>query len=392
MAAALHRTALLGPCIAAALLAGCVSDNAASLPAPPVASQALGERSVGLGGTLSTRDGMQIYGFAIASNGRDGLLATPEHIEAFNANTGRVTGSFPKTTPAGTTYSLDGIFTGNVALVTRYVVPNGKIYAKRFYSVIRPSSAGTFTGRWTPPIKDVNVYQAGPNFTSASTALFAIELRRQDRPVLIVSNVEKNTFGAVVHLDPSSFSLGDQPQLAQDTVTNQAVFATSPDGGAVGGAAPINVLADMTTGHLTQFEGLNNGPYGAGFVNGLAVDSATGIAVTTTELNAQVEFYDLATETGTAVQLPCTGPASQENSGSGIATDAVNKLVLVTDPVYCDGSQGSAIVVYDESGNLVESITGFSFGPGASPPIVVPSKRMGWAYGPNPNQLQQFFY
>jgi hypothetical protein len=74
--------------------------------------------------------------------------------------------------------------------------------------------------------------------------------------------------------------------------------------------------------------------------------------------------------------------------------DPVNKLFLVTDTYYCDGSQGSAIVVYDEKGNQVETITGFSFFIGEPAPVLNPGKRMGWAFG-GPNgwsQLQQFFY
>ncbi len=130
-------------------------------------------------------------------------------------------------------------------------------------------------------------------------------------------------------------------------------------------------------------------------MNGVAVDPNTGVAATTTELNAQVEFYDLKKKTGiTFAQLPCTGDTDQGNSGSGIAVDPVNKLFLVTDQFYCDGSQGSAIVVYDEAGNLVESITGFKLAIGEPAPALNPGKRMGWVFaGPNGfNQLQQFFY
>ncbi|HXO16735.1 MAG TPA: hypothetical protein VN909_01060, partial [Candidatus Dormibacteraeota bacterium] len=97
-------------------------------------------------------------------------------------------------------------------------------------------------------------------------------------------------------------------------------------------------------------------------------------------------------QTGTFAQLPCTGDTSQGNSGSGIANDPVNGLFLVTDQNYCSGSQGSAIVVYDESGNLVETITGFKFAIGEPAPVINPGKRMGWTFGPGFNQLQQFFY
>jgi hypothetical protein len=51
-------------------------------------------------------------------------------------------------------------------------------------------------------------------------------------------------------------------------------------------------------------------------------------------------------------------------------------------------------VVYDESGNFVEAITGFKLAIGEPAPVINPSKRMGWAFG-GPggfSQLQQFFY
>ena len=51
-------------------------------------------------------------------------------------------------------------------------------------------------------------------------------------------------------------------------------------------------------------------------------------------------------------------------------------------------------MVYDESGNLVEAITGFKFPIGEPAPALNPGKRMGWALGgpAGLSQLQQFFY
>ena len=78
-------------------------------------------------------------------------------------------------------------------------------------------------------------------------------------------------------------------------------------------------------------------------------------------------------------------------SGGGIANDEKNGLFLVTVQTYGCGS-GSAIVVYDEKGNLIETITGFTFAIDEPAPVINPSKRMGWTFGPQFNQLQQFFY
>jgi hypothetical protein len=384
---------LLYACAVALIVAGCSSASAPPLTPLRSMSQAaprLVRHAVGLGKILSSNDG-QIFGFDIDRNGTDGALATASNVETFDQDSGAIRKTFPKSPPSGTSYVFDAIVTGDVGLVTRDVMPNGSPFAKRFYDLMDPVK-GRFAGKWMPPVKDIEVESAGPNQTTGMTAIFAIELEKNDIPDLFESNVAKNEFGKVFHLNPRTFGVGNLPQVAQDTATNEAVIATSPDGGRVQGAAPINVLVDLKTGKQTQFTGLNNGEFGAGFVNGLAVDSGTGIAATATELNAQVEFYDLAQQTGVAAQLPCTGDTSQGNSGAGIANDPVNGLFLVTDPSYCSGSQGSAIVVYDEKGNLVETITGFKFALGEPAPAINPSKRMGWAFGPSFNQLQQFFY
>jgi hypothetical protein len=389
-----RTTKLLHTCAAALIVASC-SGGVSAPPLTPLRSTSqtasrLARNAVGLGKILSSDDG-QIFGFDIDRNGSDGALATSTNVETFDQNSGAILKTFPKSPPSGTSYNFDAIVTGDVGLVTREVTPKGSPFAKRFYDLMDPVKGG-FIGKWTPPVKDIEVEAAGPNQTTGMTAIFAIELKKNDIPDLFESNVAKNEFGKVFHLNPRTFGVGNLPQVAQDTAINEAVIATSPDGGKVQGAAPINVLVDLKTGKQTQFTGLNNGEFGSGFVNGLAVDSSTGIAATTTELNAQVEFYNLAQQTGVAAQLPCTGDTSQGNSGAGIANDPVNGLFLVTDPSYCSGSQGSAIVVYDEKGDLVETITGFKFALGEPAPAINPSKRMGWAFGPAFNQLQQFFY
>jgi len=387
-------------CAVAAILVGC--NGSASAPPPLIQAGAAGasahgiasplaRRGVGLGAVLTSKHG-QIYGFDVNRNGNDGLLATVSDVETFDQDTGTILKTYPAKTPAGTSYAADGILNGDLGLITRFVVPKGSLYAKRHFNVMKPVTKGKFTGKWTPPIKDIEVETAGPNQVTDTTAFFAIELKNQDVPDLFTSNVANNTFGKVFHLSPSTFSLGNGPQFAQDTSTNQEVVALSPDGGAVGGSAPVNVVINLKTGKQTQWNGFNNGYFHAGYVNGMALDSTTGTFATTTELNAQVEFYNIATHDGTFAQFPCTGSTSQGNSGAGIANDPVNGLFLVTDPFYCDGSQGSALLVYDEQGNLVETITGFKFAIAEPAPVIVPSKRMGWAFGPQFSQLQQFFY
>ena len=369
-----------------------------------------GAHPVGLGKVLTTRDGGQIFGFDINQTGDDGVLESTDlnqqvpanSIETFDQNTGKIVRSFAKSQGEENSYEMVGIFAGDVALITRFVPYQG-IISKEKYSVMNPVTANKFTGAWKPPVRHVYVKFAANNQATSTSVIYGIEIDHQNNPDLLVSDVATNTFSNVIPLG-QVFSLNTIPHLAQYTAANEAVLATSPDQGKRGGAPPINALFDLSTGKVTQFDGYNNGFYHAGLVNGLAVDPSTGVAATTTELNAQVEFYDLNKKKGiTFVQLPCTGDQDQFNSGASITNDPVNKLFLVTDLHYCDGSQGTAIVVYDESGNLIESITGFNpdigFAVDQPPPRINPSKRMGWAFGgpqsageSGVNQLQQFFY
>jgi hypothetical protein len=316
-------------------------------------------------------------------------------VATFDQDTGKIVKSLAKYQGPRNSYQVDGIFAGDVALVTHFVTPNGTIYARRLYETMNPVTANKLTGAWTPPVKDIDVRQASTDQDASTAALFAIELKKDDAPILLVSDIAAGTFSKKIDLDPGLFGLNDGPVLGQFTRANKAVIALSPDAGAVGGMAPLNVLVDLDNGKTEQFSGYNLGPYHAGSVDGMAVDPDTGVAATTTALNAEVEFYDMVKKRGiAAVQLPCTGNTDELSSGSGIAVDPVNKLFLVAEQSYCGGGQGSAIVIYDEAGNLVSTITGFDF-VGAEPaPVLNPSKRMGWAFSGKKgfSQLQQFFY
>jgi hypothetical protein len=68
-------------------------------------------------------------------------------------------------------------------------------------------TAKKFTGRWTPPVRDTDIQEAAENQSTTTAVLFGIELKHQDQPDLIVSNIAANT-SAVFHLDPNLFSGG----------------------------------------------------------------------------------------------------------------------------------------------------------------------------------------
>ena len=87
--------------------------------------------------------------------------------------------------------------------------------------------------------------------------------------------IAANRFGPIVTLQDPLFNGGIPPLLAYDSATNQAVLAQAQ--GAPYSTPEIG-LVDLTTRNVTEFTGL-----GDGLINGLAVDSSTGIACTTTE-------------------------------------------------------------------------------------------------------------
>jgi len=250
-----------------------------------LAAKAHPDRKVGLGRVLTSKANAQIFGFDINQNGDDGILATGRSVEIFDQDQGKIKKSLGHFVNSDSDYVAYGIAAGDVALIAHEVVPDGELFPKRNYMVLNPVSGKKFTGKWTPPKNQIILEQMAEEQSAPFSTLFALtKLEQEEQPLLLVSNIASNTFTKTIHLDPNLFGPANGAILGQYTAGNQAVFALSPDGGAVGGVAPINVMFDLSTGEMTQMQGYNNGPFHAGSVNGLAVDPNTGIAATTTEI------------------------------------------------------------------------------------------------------------
>jgi hypothetical protein len=369
------------------------------------AAQSVGRaKPVGPGTTLvHSKFGGQIFGFDIDQNGTEGVLSESQTlsngedlaaVETFDQATGQILNVVSKI-ESGDDFVTMGITNGSVGLVEREHV-KGIYVNERFYGELNPLDANKFTGTWHVPENAVNIIigisrnQASPT----NAVLFFRNTGNDFNSYVFGSNVGANTFQPVITLTNPVFEFSEEPQVAYDSTTGQAVIASSD--GAVGGPAPEFALADLTTGVVTQFTGiLGPPPYHQGSINGLAVDSEDGIACTTTELDFRVEFYNLATQSGFSVVLP--GASSQIQSGSDVEYDPVNKLFFVAQSVSSTGS-GSSIQVYNTQGNLVESLNGFNFS-NASNVIgthiaLNPSNRSGYVDGPasNVTDLQSFTY
>ncbi|MGC1379388.1 MAG: hypothetical protein WA814_00025 [Candidatus Baltobacteraceae bacterium] len=362
------------------------------------------DRGGSLGPVLSTSDGGQIFGFDIDQNGNDGILASTNgfelSVQTFDQTSGQITRTFGVRKGHGARngddYVGDGIFAGDIALIDHQVagIP-GQTAAKDEYLLVDPVTKMKLNGKWGIASKHFNTLQNAVNQSTTTSVVFGYERNGSDPSELYVSDLAKHT-SKVIKLNPQMFFLSMAPQLAQDTVNNLAVMATSPSSGAAGGPPPVIATIDLSSGKMTTFSGVAcPGLVGCGYANGIAYDSATGIACTTTELDGGVEFYDVAKQTGSHVLMPNGG--GQTFAGAYVVNDPVHQLFLIAQPFSSTSPSGSSVQIYDESGTLEESINGLNFTDAGFLVIPVkiainPDKRIAWVNTSHANQLQEFSY
>ncbi len=395
-------------CWVAAVVAWCVFSLAGATPVWAQAPDGHGvenrQAAIGAGTTfVYSKFGGSIFGFDIDQNGTEGLLSegqtlengnTLAAVETFDQATGKIVKVVTKSDNNLDDYVTHGIVGTSIGLVEHQIVPVLYI-TKRVYRELNPLDANKFKGTWKAPFtaKDI-IIGVSRDQGFATTAVFAFE-NGQFTSFVFGSNVGANTFGPIIDLNDEVFGFNYSPVMAYDTVTNQAGIASST--GAVGGPAPQIALVNLTTGEVIQFTGVPEPPLGPGSVNGIAVDSEDGIAVTATELNGNITFYDLEKQTGFLVALPDAG---QLTSGTDVEFDPVHKLFFVAQQVS-GTAPGSSIQVYDTSGTLVESLNGFNFSDASSVIgtyiALNPSNRSGYVNSSGPdgtqgNALQSFTY
>lgn len=343
---------------------------------------------------VHTKFGGQIFGFDIDQNGTEGILSEAQTlsngnvlaaVETFDQKTGKILYVLAKTETQDDFVTL-GVVGTSVGLV-EYEHVIRLLDVQRRFGTINPLSGNIATGRWTPPIGTTHLLnQVSRNQGTTNNAVFALDNSGNFIPWVFSSNIAANTSGPVVKIT-DSFNFGSvPPPMAYNPEKNEAIL-----GGGDGcfGCRPVIGVVDLTKATFSEFTGI-----GFGFVNGIAVDSADNIAVTTTEDDANVEFYDLSTQQSFTVVLPNSGQ-QQIFSGADVEFDAINKVFFVAQPVS-SSSSGSSIYVYDTKGVLQGTLNGFSFS-NASTVIPVhialhPSTRTGYVDGPLANEIQGFAY
>jgi len=351
---------------------------------------------------VQSQFGGQIFGFDIDQNGTEGVLTEAKTVsggrvvaavETFDQATGKILKVITKTTSMDDFLTL-GVVGNSVGLVEREHV-QGLLNVTRSFKVINPLSSNRFAGSWTPTLLKTDLISSVSRNQGVSqkSAVLAFHNVGAGQRFVFSSDVAANTFGPFINLTDPTFS--STSQIAYDPIRDIGVIAASD--GAVGGPPPKIALANMTSGQVTVFTGIPGPPpFRQGSINGLAVDAEDQIAVTTTEVDFRVEFYDLTTQTGFAVVLP--NATGQLQSGSDVEYDPVNKLFFVAQGFSSTAASGSSIHVYDIQGNLVESLNGFNFSNSFNviPTHIAlnPATRTGYVDGPDSSvsQLQAFSY
>jgi len=236
---------------------------------------------------------------------------------------------------------------------------------------------------WTPKFrKNELLWSVSEDQGQPTTAILTIENGGNAESSVLSTNVAANSFGPRVKLTDPIFDFENSPVMAFDSATSTAVVASS---NACRTCGTELALADLVHGAFTEFAGL-----GIGFVNGIAVDSADGIACTATEIDANVQFYNLATQTGFEVSMP--NATSQEQSGADVEYDPVNKLFLIGQPVSSTGN-GSSVQVFDTKGNFIESINDLQLPVSPALLAINPNSRIGFVWeAPRGTALQSFTY
>jgi hypothetical protein len=365
------------------------------------AAVAVGQANVpGVGKILvHSKFGGQIFGFDIDQNGSEGVLSEAQTlangnvlaaVETFDQKTGKILKVVIKTETQDDFITM-GVVGTSVGLIEREHVVSFD-HVKRTFHVLNPLASNQFTGVWTPPIGAQHIIMPTGVSRSqgiADVAVFAYDNSGKFIPYVFSSNVAANTFGPVVKITDSNNFASVPPPIAFDSKTNQAVLG---GGNGCFGCSPVIGVVDLVKGTFTEFAGI-----GFGFVNGVAIDSADGIACTTTEDDASVEFYNLKRKTGFTVVLPNSG-GQQFFSGQDVEFDPVHKLFLIAQENSSSASSGSTIYVYDIKGNLKQTLNGFSFNNTfnviAMHIALNPSQRSGFVDGPDAGvaEIQSFTY
>ncbi|MGB8907338.1 MAG: hypothetical protein WCC84_01180 [Candidatus Cybelea sp.] len=363
--------------------------------------------TVGLGPVVTSQFGGQIFGWDMNQSGTDGVLTETvlgssviNAIETFDESTGKITKIVQKAQRVNANVepvvdAIAGVDVGIIDVEHDFFV-RSRVERDDHFDIMSPVSGNKITARSHPP----HPFGIVPNFVTNNQAtsnqlMMALypDKRGDDEVGMYTYDTAKNAWGRRFDFPRRFlFQNGFPNYAAVDATTNEAVVGYlmrsryNPHE-----SATFYVMEAATGKHLRSFYGV-----GYGFPNGMAIDPTTDTMCTTTTGDTDVEFYNLSTGKGKAVQIPIYYSKGPLTNGAAVAADPIHHLFLVAQLDSTFSSTGSTVIVYDERGKLIEYINGFNFFSTYSvvvPHLAVnPSNRTGYVNGPNLNQLQEFTY
>jgi hypothetical protein len=368
---------------------------------------------------LATADGGSVgQGFGLNSNGTDGFLtswqfnsslAVSASLETFSTATTSITGTIASQfSPCCTGPSLfyrtigGGIVGSDIGLYELF----DQMSNTTTYGLLNPVATGTLGASWSPPVS--NSFQflgAAYNQSTTNVAFYGNTPNSgsgsgSSSPTgtwsLFASNLATNTFSPVYDIT-SAISAETTPEyqmMAQNPTTNQAWLASTDLTSSC--SSPRLVDVDLSTGATSSFVGV-----GAGTAQGMSIDPATNVAAVTTDCDAGMGIYNLTTQTSVHILLPGAGQHGSGEPGYYLTADPVHHLILLAQLYGVDAFTNcnalGHLLIYDESGNLVEDKEDFDW---VDQQInmsfdgiqISPSARTGLTFSPAQDELEPFTY
>jgi hypothetical protein len=366
------------------------------------AGEASDVSSISMDGVAPADGGATVDGFGVDASQPDGFVTSNQvnaegqsvsSVETFDQQTQAITGTTVSSVGNDSYTTLDsggpGIFAGHTGLITDSTA------TATHYRILNPLTK--LDGPWKPPTGNGAIQPADNQATA--TAAFGT-WRFTNKGVrgagVFRSDVQAGTFGPVFPVQPvlSGFGLPEITGMAQDTTTGTAVLGGTDFLNQ--SAPPTFITVNLAHGTVGTFAGV-----GQGFAEGIAIDSASGMAVAPD--NSGVGLYDLADGSGT---LATPGGFVYEHP----AADAIHGDFLVQEISSPDENTStpglgatpndnalSSELVMNEQGQLLNRIEQFNFFNvfttiAGQLTQLEPTVERGYTLGLDGDQLQPFNY
>jgi hypothetical protein len=332
-----------------------------------------------IGGWLDNTSGAHGGGFGINPNGNDAFVADvlvgpgalfDASIDLFDQSSLQSTSAASLGAPGPWGLLGGGYYANSTAFFAENAYPNDALHAQ--YDTISTTQQGLQYGsQVTLPSANDEILQTSYNPESSKMAYLYFDSSQPFGtavPKLRTYDFSSNTFGPelATPLDATYLGVANGYYLFNaDMGLGKAVIGREAFTDFTGYTPSYIDIIDLQTGSVQEYPS-----QASGIVSGMAIDTTTHMAMTGSAADDAVVIINL--QTGAQQKIPLKYPPSYANGGYGvwdanlIAADPVNHLFLayaIWGPGIeaADFNATSPIYVFNESGNLVKTITGWAW-------------------------------